>query len=343
MAAPTSKQLKPNRGIADSRLRCNAVLVLALSLVFSHHQLAAQANDSALIFAVVGDVPYGDKALAQFPELVASIEASAAEFVIHLGDIKGGSASCSDEMIASRIQAIDAIKKPTVYIPGDNDWTDCHRRRAGRFSPLERLGFLRQQAFKVTGQSLGQPFLAVESQASQAGFEEFPEHQRWTQNNTAFIALHVLGSANGFEGFSGRTQADDAEAVRRIEASIAWLRSSMELAINTNVAAIVVAIHGNPFALSPSRAARYDMHPYAALLAQLKQQSVKFGKPVLLIHGDTHSYKFDQPFTEIGSDAVLTNLYRLEGIGDPAIGWVETSVDSNSSQGFSVIPHYISR
>ncbi len=343
MAAPTSTQLKPSRDTEDRRLCSKAVLALALSLVFCNQPLAAQDNDSAVVFAVVGDVPYGDKALAQFPELVASIEASAAQFVIHLGDIKGGSASCSDAMIASRIQAIDAIKKPTVYIPGDNDWTDCHRRRAGRFSPLERLGFLRQQAFKVTGQSLGQPPLAVESQASQAGFEEFPEHQRWTHNNTAFIALHVLGSANGFEGFSGRTQADDAEAVRRTEASIAWLRSSMELAINANAAAIVVAIHGNPFTLSPSRAARYDMHPYEGLLAQLQQQSIKFGKPVLLIHGDTHSYKFDQPFTDVASDVVLTNLYRLEGIGDPAIGWVETAVDSNSAQGFSVIPHYISR
>jgi hypothetical protein len=296
-----------------------------------------------LVFAVVGDVPYGKKALARFPELVKSIESSPSEFVIHIGDIKGGSATCSDEMLSSRIQAIDAINKPVVYIPGDNDWTDCHRRGAGRFAPLERLSFLRQQAYPVTGQSLGHPAMAVQSQASQVGFEEFPEHQRWTANNTAFIALHVLGSANGFEGFSGRTKADDAEVKRRINASIQWLSFSMALANSSEAQAIVVAIHGNPLALSPSRAARYDVQPFAGIMAVLTQQAALFAKPVLLIHGDTHSYKFDQPFTDAETDKAVANLFRLEGIGDPAIGWVEVVIDPNTSQLFAVTPHFVSQ
>ena len=318
-------------------------LIFAVAASFISPQLAAEENSNPFGFAVVGDVPYGNKALARFPELVKSIETSSAEFVIHLGDIKAGSASCSDEMIASRIQAINAIKKPVIYLPGDNDWTDCHRVRAGRFSPLERLSFLRRQAFPTTGQSLGQPPLTVDSQATETGYEEFPEHQRWVQNNTTFIALHVLGSANGFEGFAGRTKTDDSEVIRRIAASIGWLRSSMELAISNNAQAIVVAIHGNPLALSESRAARYPEHPYAGLISELIKQTVEFEKPVLLVHGDTHRYKFDQPFTKPSSNDVLTNLYRLEGIGDPAIGWVEVLVDPKGAQLFSVKPHFIRR
>jgi hypothetical protein len=195
----------------------------------------------------------------------------------------------------------------------------------------------------VPGQSLGQPKLTVETQAAQAGLEEFPEHQRWTANNTAFITLHVLGSANGFEGFSGRTETDDAEVKRRINASMLWLRTSMELARSSAAQAIVVAIHGNPLALSPSRAARYDVHPFAGILAVLTQQSALFAKPVLLIHGDTHSYKFDQPFSNGETGEAVTNLFRLEGIGAPAIGWVEVVIDPTTPRSFEVTPHFISR
>lgn len=335
MASELSQQMK--------HWQCCFTWLITAVIGLASHQLAAQENTEPFTFAVVGDVPYGDEALSRFPELVASIESFPTKFVIHIGDIKGGSATCSDEMISSRIQAIDAIKKPVIYTPGDNDWTDCHRRGAGRFAPLERLAFLRQQAFPVTGQSLGQPKMRVQSQASETGFEEFPEHQRWTQHSTAFIALHVLGSANGFEGFSGRTEADDSEVKRRISASIAWLRSNMEQAIASQASSIVVAIHGNPLDLAEARAVRFDVHPFAGVMTELKQQAVAFGKPVLLIHGDTHRYRFDQPFSQPDSDAVLTNLYRLEGIGDPAIGWVEVQVDANGPQVFRVVPHFITQ
>jgi len=314
--------------------------LVILSLCF-YQPLNAQSNANTFSFAVVGDVPYGKKALARFPELVHSIESSSTDFGIHIGDIKAGSASCSDEMLSSRIQAIDAINKPMVYVPGDNDWTDCHRRRAGRFNPLERLDFLRRQAFSKPGHSLGQPPMQVDTQATETGFQEFPEHQRWSHNNTAFMTIHVLGSANGFEGFSGRIEADDAEVKRRIQASIQWLQASMAQAIAGGASAAVVAIHGNPLDFSESRAARYDIHPYEGIMSELKQQAAKFNKPLLLIHGDTHKYRFDQPFANSITNETITNLYRLEGIGDPAIGWVEVTVDSNSQTPFRTDTHFI--
>ncbi len=332
-----------NAGLIVLRFKQARKFILrGLVLAAACSQLFAQELP-VTTFAVVGDVPYGSSAVAKFPELVSSIENSAVDFVIHIGDIKDGSTSCSDEMITERISAIDAIGKPVIYIPGDNEWTDCHRRGAGRFDPLERLGFLRQQAYKVTGQSLGQPPMQVESQAAQPEFSTYPEHQRWQVGATAFITLHVLGSANGFGWFSGRDEDDDNEARQRLAASIDWLRSSMQLAISNNVDSIVVAIHGNPLDLSALRAATFDIHPFAGMLDELKNQTLMFGKPVLLVHGDTHRYKFDQPFKAPNSDAPLANLYRLEGIGDPEIGWVEVSIDTENPQGFRVTPHFISR
>lgn len=299
----------------------------------------AQTANVSLKFGVVGDVPYGEKALAKFPELVESIEASASEFIIHVGDIKAGSATCSDEMLSSRIDAIDAIKKPVVFIPGDNDWTDCHRRRAGRFAPLERLNYLRSQAYSTVGQSLGTPPLQVNSQASQLGKEQFPEHQQWVRNGVSFITLHVLGSANGLATFGRRQEADDLEASERIAASIEWLDAGIQNAIDQNSTALVVAIHANPFALSKFAAVRYELHPYAGILLSLTEGAARFNKPVLLIHGDTHNYKFDQPFPK--SEDSQGNIHRLEGIGSPTIGWVEVLISNDESTPFEVTPYFI--
>lgn len=314
--------------------------VLKIAFVFSTGFFSSAALHAESTFAVVGDVPYGDKALAQFPLLVRSIEDAAPDFLIHLGDIKAGSAPCTDEMLSSRIQAIDDIQLPVIFIPGDNDWTDCHRRRAGRYSPLERLEFLRRIAYPEVGQSLGTKSITLESQAAQQSWSDFPEHQFWKNGSTSFVALHVLGSDNGFSGFKSRGDADDAEVIRRIGASISWLEDAFAKAKDSE--ALVVAVHGNPFGMSPRRAKKYPVGPYAGFLETLRRGAALFAKPVLLIHGDTHDYKFDQPMKTPDGETV-PNIYRLEGIGSPDIGWVEVSIGAADSEPFSVQPTFITK
>jgi hypothetical protein len=311
------------------------LIVAVLSCCF----ITATAADTA--FGVVGDVPYGKKALARFPELVSSIEASSIEFLIHVGDIKGGSAPCTDEMLSSRINAIDDINRPTIFIPGDTDWTDCHRRRAGGYQPLERLQLLRELAYPKPGVSLGTPPMQLYSQATTPGLEDFPEHQYWTSGNVSFVTLHVLGSDNGLESFKGRTKADDDEAIRRITASIDWLNSSFVSALESKSDAMVIAIHGNPFNISERRAKKYDIRPFAGLLAVIRAGAAGFAKPVLLVHGDTHDFRFDQPVRD-SSDQTISNIYRLEGIGSPDIGWVEVTVAAENPDPFQVKPYFIS-
>jgi len=55
------------------------------------------SNEDGYTFAVIGDIPYGDAAIARFPANVAQINADpAVQWVDHLGDIKNGSSVCSD-------------------------------------------------------------------------------------------------------------------------------------------------------------------------------------------------------------------------------------------------------
>ncbi len=52
-----------------------------------------------------------------------------------------------------------------MYVPGDNEWTDCHRVNNGGYNALERLDFIRRTLFNVE-QSFGQHKMALEHQGS---------------------------------------------------------------------------------------------------------------------------------------------------------------------------------
>jgi hypothetical protein len=144
-------------------------------------------------FAVIGDIPYGDAQIANFPNVVAQINAdSALRWVDHLGDIKSGSSLCSDSYFASIKHDFDRFQDPLVYTVGDNEWTDCHRPKNGSYNPLERLAAIRTLFFPRPGHTLGRHSARVNSQADQG----IPEDVRWQRADVAFAALHIVGSNN---------------------------------------------------------------------------------------------------------------------------------------------------
>ena len=65
-------------------------------------------------------------------------------FVIHVGDIKSGDSDCSDNALKDILDAFQTSAHPLIYVPGDNDWTDCHRKSNVSHDPLERLDRLRE-------------------------------------------------------------------------------------------------------------------------------------------------------------------------------------------------------
>ena len=288
-------------------------------------------------FGVVGDVPYGAQQSADFPRLVADIERMDLSWLIHVGDFKAGSTECSDEVFRERVAAIDAIDAAVVYVPGDNEWTDCHRQSAGGYSPLDRLAVLRQLAYPSPGRSLGRRPLTVATQATEPGMAEFPEHQRWTRGEVVFTTLHVVGSANGLVDFRGRTSEDDAEVARRIDATVAWLDNSFAEAVSGNAAGMVVVIHAN--ALDPEYEPKPGSPPpYRGFISALRRGAERFGKPVLLVHGDTHEFRIDRPLRDGMGVLRVANLVRLEGFGAPDFGWVEVRVDPADPAVFQFIP-----
>jgi hypothetical protein len=69
--------------------------------------------------------------------------------------IKNGSSGCDDAYFAVRLSDFEMFADPLVYMPGDNEWTDCHRANNGGYLPTERLAALRELFFAKPDRTLG--------------------------------------------------------------------------------------------------------------------------------------------------------------------------------------------
>ena len=278
-------------------------------------------------FAVIGDTPYSDRERRELPAMLEGIADAHPAFVVHVGDFKKSSERCSDALFRDRLDLFNASRVPLIYVPGDNEWTDCKLLTAGHYDPRERLRRLRQLFF-AEPVSLGQTRIALERQSA-----EFPEHLRWRLGPVLLLTLNVPGPNNNRavdqNGGDGGNGGDEFRTRNR--AQIDWLNEGFAAARQEGAAGIVIAMQGNPG--FKHYAAGFAHSGYRDLLETLRTQTLNFQGQVLLVHGDTHWQRVDQPLRN-GPDRVA-NFTRLESYGYPFMGWVRVSIDSTSSRLFS--------
>ena len=298
---------------------------VALAVALSGCAALAPPHPETFSFAVLGDAPYNEREEVEFSAMIGRINREALAFVLHVGDFKGGGA-CSDELYAKRKAQFDTFDAALIYTPGDNEWTDCRRRDMGVGAPLERLARLRE-VFFADRFSHGRVRLATDAQdqclagaPAGCGCAAYPENRSWEHARVRFVTLNVPGSDNNV-GFDA---ASDAEAVCRNAANAKWLERAVAAAQAPGVRALVVAIQANPW---DSRKAGV----YRDFLAQVEAIPARLRKPVLFVHGDTHTYRVDTPFT--------APIKRLEVYGSPFVGWVKVTVDPRLPELFRFEPH----
>jgi hypothetical protein len=276
----------------------------------------ALADHAAFSFATVGDLPYFAWEELRLEKLVETWNRESLAFVLHVGDIKSGQDLCSGALYARRRALFDRSVHPFILLPGDNDWTDCHRQSNGGFDPLERLALLRT-VFYPNDSTLG-----VQPATLQRHSLAFPEIVRWERSDVVFVGLNVAGSHNGRRV----SAASDAEYARRNAANLEWLGSAFEHARAQDARAVVVAFHADPrFESSAGSRAREG---YDDVVTALERGAHAFRKPVLVIHGDTHRYRVDHPLPG------TPNLVRMEVLGSPGVGWTRVSVDPDRPEVF---------
>lgn len=278
----------------------------ALVLVLSGAPVQAQQGFS---FVALGDLPYGspDKAYGPYRNLIDRINTLDSDFSIHVGDFKSGSTLCSDEEFAQQHAHFQRFKGAVVYTPGDNEWTDCHRANNGSYDPLERLAALRQR-FYTPGRSLGQQPLALQNQSDvMPTHGRYVENQRWMHQGTLFATLHMVASNNNFET---RDLAAVQEFFERDAANVAWIEATFEQARQRQASALVLAFQADVF---ETRTAWEDFPAWSGFRKSMADTLLplarRWGKPVLVVHGDSHLFKIDQPFQL--DKKPLTNVTRL--------------------------------
>ena len=302
----------------------NPLLALWLAL-FSGLALAQPVP-----FGLMGDTPYSAWERATLPALMAAMAQTQPAFVVHVGDFKSGSEPCSDALFQDRLALFQSAPMPLVFVPGDNDWTDCHRRSNGAYDPLERLDRLRAWFF-AGEQSLGQRPLPLLRQSTDPAFARYRENVRWEAGGALFVALNLPGSDNNFHGVPGQT-GPVPEFVARSAANQAWLAQAFAHAHEKRLAGVLILIQANP-GFETARAGLFQPG-YDAFLALLRQEAARFAGPVVLVHGDTHRQRIDQPLTDPGSGEPVRNLTRVETFGWPFFGWVLGTVDARDPQVF---------
>ena len=286
-------------------------------------------------FALLGDVPYSQPHANLLDGMIERINRQSPAFVVHLGDITSGNGPCTDEWFEARASQFARFAAPFVLLPGDNEWTDCHRPNSGSMDPLERLAFVRRMFFPEPTQSLGKTPLRVTPQSTDAQYSKFVENARWERAGVVFATLHIPGSNNNLQ----RNQAAVNEYIERNAANLAWIDAAFARAQETNAKGVVLAFQAH---------LRFDKEPpetdlrsgFNDTLNALKSNAIAWGKPVLLIHGDQHHLVIDQPLIGPGRRRIM-NVTRLMVHGDSEVHATLINVDTDNPDLFSFKPVYI--
>ena len=291
--------------------------LLALGLL-----IAVSVQAETWRFTVIGDTPYSDYERRELPLMLESIAAEHPAFIVHAGDIKSSSSKCSDELFLDRYSLFNTSSVPFIYVPGDNEWTDCKRLIAGHFSELERLGKLRELFFAEPF-SLGKNKIPVEQQST-----AFPEHLRWRLGPVIFVSLNVPGPNNN----AGMGQDPSPEFLARKPIIIDWLKKGFAKARREKSAGIVIVMQGDPGFKTFD--AGFAQSGYRELLETLCRETINFPGQVLLVHGDTHWQRIDHPLRHPESKKNIASFTRVETFGYPFIGWVNVIIDTKAPELF---------
>jgi diadenosine tetraphosphatase ApaH/serine/threonine PP2A family protein phosphatase len=315
--------MREGRGLRAAAWLAAAMLALAGCASQPRHP-------DAFSFAVLGDTPYSEAEEVRYREMLQAIDRLPLAFVIHVGDFHGAT-PCSDALFEKRRREFAAAAHPFIYTPGDNEWADCRGARRGNMDPLERLARIREVFFRDRG-SLGQRRIEMLAQdqcigATAAGCRcpAHPENRFWSHAGVRFVTLHVVGSDNNF----GVDAASDAEVRCRDEANALWLEQALRASERSQTRALVIAMQANPW---------YSKRPvYDALIRQMQDAARRLRKPVLLVHGHTHTQRVDAPFTDSLGNTVA-GITRMETYGSPFVGWVRVNVDPDDPEVFTFEP-----
>jgi hypothetical protein len=111
--------------------------------------------------------------------------------------------------------------------------------------------------------------------------------------DVVLATVHVVGSNNGLAPWSGLgltapTPEQAAEVDARIAAAVAWIDAAFDQATSEHRAGVVLAMQADTRARAPGSAQQ-------AIVDRIAARTSAFDGQVLVLQGDTHVFKVDDP------------------------------------------------
>jgi hypothetical protein len=318
--------------IQNFTLPCLSLVLMVLAgcgSVSSGH-LAA----SKFTAAVIGDMPYGSKPTdtAEFDAQPAFIESinkdKDVSMVLHTGDIHSGSGYCTLAYDAAIFNQWTGYKVPLVYTPGDNEWTDCHKKKEGGGTynkvigsidrimdssgrvvnyaggdPLANLELVRSIFFSPPGKTLGGAMSvhtqAQEFDAAHPTDSSFVENVWFEKAGVLFVTLNIPGgSNNGTDHWFGVPTMSPVQQKLVSDftgAAMRWLDTAFARAKANGAVGVVIMEQADMWDLDGDKMTDQHLTQYKQYIDKIAGLTTALGKPVLLINGDSHFYRSDNP------------------------------------------------
>jgi hypothetical protein len=309
-------------------------------------------------------MPYGPYGRMKYPNVIADMNRTDLAFSVFDGDIKNGSEPCyadthtptdttTPDMAVANTAHPDVYKyalnlfgqfrDPVVYVPGDNEWTDCDRpsiQGGAKSDSNDRLAYLRGLSYP-TDRSLGQRTIPLIRQSA-----AYPENVRWSQGPVTFIGLNIPGSDNNFADGdkNGPAAQGQAEYAARNAANLEWLLAGFAAAKAAHSKGVMIVIQADMW--DPTATVTH----FADTKAELARQSIAFDGKVVLVNGDSHSFEIDKPLTDatpvnnalgIPGPFVIENFTRVTTFGEAQNHWVSATIDANDPNVFTFHQHLV--
>lgn len=325
-----------------------------------------RGSDEPVTLAVFGDWPYSQVLLDSANLLLDSINSDPkVRLVLHVGDIHSGSQPCTgaglDPVPAGAIPSWNAgiyaifeqFRDPFVYTPGDNEWTDCHKKKElSSGAPLNELAAVRGLFFSEPGRTLGGRKMRVLTQAERfspvyPSDARFVENVMWEQSHVVFVTLNMPGSNNDGLAWTAPFTHETArtrEAAQRTGAAIRWLKAAFARAEEDDARAVLIGLQADmwdPEAVAPGGD---GLGNYSLFVHELASLSLHFRRPVLLVNGDSHVFGSDRPLADPASPTgrihgapAVPNLMRITVQGSTTAPgeWLRLTIDPRSAQVFT--------
>lgn len=247
-----------NRPSAPLDAGSDAALDAAVDSTVPYSELSIDDPTIALRFSVMGDVPYIP---AQFPALESNIlqhnAESDSEFMVHVGDINGYQ-RCDALLYERMATRLKVLEVPTFVLVGDNEWNDCA-------NPDEAWDLW----FSV--------FAEFEKNWPDAPEVEHQEGRRenfaWLDRGILLVGITLVGGLVHDQGEWNSFMDDGAD----------WLETQLE-AHGDGAEVLVFMVHANPTG------------DHERFMSRFLLMAESFGRPILFINGDWHSWQHDRPW-----------------------------------------------